>query len=334
MKLRTILLTVLLLAVMAGAAYYLNRPAPSAPVPEADTTRRTVLDPSVAGQAEKIIVTTDDGKSLTLLRAVDGTWKVPAYFDFPADFSKISSFIDRLSQAHIDRFITRDPARIAHLDFTGAKVQLLGAHDQPLWSMDLGKNNDTGTGRYVRFGGAPDAYLTDLHLWLDAGAQGWAVSKLTDLPANTVTKLSLPFSDGSVLTVVRATPTDPWRRADPADHRPLDGSGIDSIVSVLSSLGFSASTALDDPGYRAARSQFKTYALTTFAGATVSIALGGPPLPKAPASGALQPWFASVTSSDPQMVEGAWRHQRAFQLEEAIRNELPLTEIQIESAPR
>jgi hypothetical protein len=330
-KLKSLLIAIALLAVLAAGAFYFNRPTPAAPVPEADTTRRVVLDPSVATRAEKIVLTTDDGKSLTLVRSDDGTWKVPAYYDFPADFSKISSFIDRLSAAHLDRFITNNPARIAHLEFAGSQVQLFGSTGPAIWSMDLGKNNDTGTGRYVRFGGSPDAFLTDLHLWLDAGAKGWAVTQLTDVPANTVAQLDLPFANGSVRKIVRASPTAPWHYADPAEKHDLDPGAIDSIVAVLGSLHYGETTALNDPAYLAAKSLLKTYTLTTFAGATVSIALGGPATPKdaAPSASPL-PWFIQVTASDPKTTAGAWRQQRAFQAEDTLRNQLPLRQEQVE----
>ena len=331
MKLKTLLIVIAVLAALAAGAYYLNRPAPVAPVPEADAARRPVLDPSVAARAEKILLTTDDGKSLTLVRASDGAWKVPAYFDFPADFSKISSFIDRLSAAHIDRFITNNPARIAHLEFAGAQVQLFAAAGPAIWSMDLGKNNDTGTGRYVRFGGSPDAFLTDLHLWLDAGAKGWAVTQLTDVPANTVAQLDLPFANGSVRKIVRASPTAPWHYADPAEKHELDAAAIDSIVTVLGSLHYGETTALTDPAYLAAKPLLKTYNLTTFAGATVSIALGGPtPAKDAAPAVTPPPWFIQVTASDPKATAGAWRQQRAFQAEDALRNQLPLRQEQVE----
>ena len=331
MKLKSLLIAILALAALATGAYYLNRPTPAAPVPEADTARRPVLDPSVAARAEKIILTTDDGKSLTLVRSAEGAWKVPAYYDYPADFSKISSFIDRLSAAHIDRFITHDPARIAHLEFAGAKVELLAATGPAIWSMDLGKNNDTGTGRYVRFGGSPDAFLTDLHLWLDAGAKGWAVTQLTDVPANTVAQLDLPFANGAVRKIVRTSPTAPWHYADPAQKHELDTAAIDSIVGVLGSLHYGETTALNDPAYLAAKPLLRTYTLTTFAGATVSIALGGPvPLKEAAPSAALPPWFIQVTASDPKATAGAWRRQRAFQAEDTLRNQVPLRQEQIE----
>src|ERR1039457_1635072 len=134
MKLKTLIVYVVILVALSALVYFLQRPAAQ---PLADARLGQPL--LAAGTVEKAVKLriADQGKSVTVVRQPDGTWRVPAYFDFPADFSKISSLIGNLTEAKLERLVTTSPERIARLDFKDLKIDLLDAADKEIWSVTL-----------------------------------------------------------------------------------------------------------------------------------------------------------------------------------------------------
>eukprot|EP01030_Chromulinospumella_sphaerica_P026066 gene26066-26240_t len=61
-----------------------------------------------AATAEKVaeIKISDAGKTIVVKRDATGTWHVPAYYDFPADFQKIARFVGELTEAKLTRLVT------------------------------------------------------------------------------------------------------------------------------------------------------------------------------------------------------------------------------------
>jgi len=367
MKLKTLAFAVAILALISGAAYFASRPE-SAPASD-PRVGKALLDTDTAAKTAKMTIVSDQGKALTLLRQADGTWKVSEYFDMPGDFSKISQFVGDLNNAKVDRFVTANPERIARLEFTGALIRLVDAGDKEIWSMALGKNSDSGSGRFVRFGTDPKVYLTGLHLWLDTEAKGWADTQLVNVKPDDIAKVVIPLgTDGSV-TLSRKTKTDPWASADPANTRKVKQDAVSPVLSSLGALHFSDSTAPGDSAATEAQKHLATYQLTTFDGKTFTVAIGRKPEEKklkAPvadaASGpaslgkladvnaqkptdakpaqpeyetiAAGPWFAFVSSSDSRAAVNDLMKKRAFQVEDYSVSNLPKTKDDLfEAAP-
>ena len=147
MKLKTLIVTVALLAVLSAAVYFLNRPAPRA---ASDPRVGEPLVPtSVVERARKIEIR-DQGKTVTLVEASEGSWRVANYHDFPADLQKLSSFVTDLTNARVEQFVTARPERLSRLEFKDSTVTFLDASGTSLLQLTFGKNADAG-GRFIRF---------------------------------------------------------------------------------------------------------------------------------------------------------------------------------------
>src|SRR5580704_16414209 len=175
MKLRTLIITVAVLAILSVAAYLLNRPEPA---PVADIrVGKSVLDSDTASKAAALSIS-DQGKKVELARNPDGTWQVTSYFGLPADFEKISRLVQDLNEAKVDRFVTSNPDRLSRLEFKDSKVVLGDGAGKEVWSLTLGKTAESGNGRFIRFDDEPKAFFSGLHVWLDTDAKGWANAQL------------------------------------------------------------------------------------------------------------------------------------------------------------
>ena len=99
MKLKTLSLVVAVLAVLSAITWYVQRPAPP---PSADArVGQPLANAATLEKAVKVRLG-DQGKSLLLVKAADGVWHVPDYYDFPADFSKLTKLVSDLCYVWVD----------------------------------------------------------------------------------------------------------------------------------------------------------------------------------------------------------------------------------------
>ncbi len=273
MKLRSLIVTVAVLAVLSALVFLARRPeAPAASDPRVG---QPLADPALLEKAAQIRLN-DSTKSLVVTRTAEGGWKIPGYFDLPADFTKVSGFASSLTDAKIDRLVTTSPERIARLDFKDTHIALLDASGKEFWQVTLGKNTDTG-GRYVRFGEEPKAYLVTTNLWLDLEAKNWADTRLLEIKPDDVAKIEVSFVDGPPMALSRTKKDQPWTSdPTPAGLRVK----ADKVAALLSSVGtirFLDTNDPSDPDVVAAKANARTVKFTTFEGKTVSVALGRKP---------------------------------------------------------
>jgi hypothetical protein len=273
MKLKTLVVTVLVLAALALGAYIARRP--EAPKSADARLGQPLVDRAIIEKTQKLRIS-DAGKTVELVKS-DGTWRVPSYHDLPADFNKLSGFVGNLTDAKLQRLVTTSKDRIARLEFKDTRIELFEASDKPLVSLVLGKNAEVGGGRYVRFGDEQKAYLTNLSAWLDTEAKNWANAELINVKPEDIAKVEIPFAEGGPITVSRAKKDDPWT----SDKTPA-GQKVktDKVASVLTSIGnvrFSDTTAPDDPNVAPAKANLRTFKLTTFDNKTITVAMGRKP---------------------------------------------------------
>lgn len=274
MKLKTIIVSVLVLAALSLVMFIARRPAP----PAATDARidQPLVDRATIEKASKLRIS-DQGKTVTLERGADAAWRVPSYYDFPADFAKLAGLIGNLTDAKAQRLVTSNAERIARLEFKDTKIELLDAAGKELWSVTLGKTPETGAGRFVRFANEPKAYLANLSAWLDTEAKNWASSELINVKADDVAKIEIPFSEGGPVTVSRAKKEDPWTADKVPAGQKLKTDKIASILSSIGNLRFSDTTDRSDPQVATAQAHQHTFKLTTFDNKTITVALGRKP---------------------------------------------------------
>lgn len=274
MRIKSLAATTATLAAVSGLVWFLNRPLPP---PSADSRiGQPLASTRVIEQAAKLRIS-DQGKSVTVVRQADGSWRVPGYYDMPADFSKITGLIGNLTEAKIERLVTSNAERIARLEFKDTKIDLLDSADHELWSVTLGKTPDAGGGRFVRFGPEPKAFLASLNAWLDTEPKNWANSELLSLKADDIAKIEIPFAEGGAVTVTRAKKDEAWTSAKTPAGQKVKADRISSLLSSLGSLRFTETTDLTDAGFAAAKANERRFKLETFDHKVIQISLGRKP---------------------------------------------------------
>ena len=274
MKLKTLIVSVLVLAALSVAAYIARRPTPP---PSADARINQPLVERAAIEKAAKLKLSDTGKSVELVRQTDGTWRVASYFDLPADFGKLSGFVGSLTDAKVQRLVTSSAERIGRLEFKDTKVELLDASDKAVFTVTLGKNAEVGGGRYVRFGDESKAYLANLTAWLDVEAKNWANSELINVKADDIARVEIPFAEGGPVTLTRAKKEDPWTSEQTPAGQRVKPDKVSTVLSSVGAIRFSDTTPLDDANAAAAKANQRTIKLTTFDQKTISVAMGRKP---------------------------------------------------------
>ncbi|MET0261277.1 MAG: DUF4340 domain-containing protein [Rariglobus sp.] len=345
MKPKNLLIVVILLAAVSVAAWFLNRPTPP---PSARDARigKPILETAAAEKASQVSLT-ENGKTVILTRSGDTGWEVASYHQLPVDFTKLAALVKTLNATDVERLVTSSPDRISRLEFTDTKI-VVAAAEKSLLYLTLGKNADTGGGRYLRFNDENKAYLARLNLSLDVESRNWADTTLVRFSASDIASITYPFS--TPFTVSRTSATSPFTTNATPEGQRLKPDAVTSLLSTLANLRFTDTAALDAPQAIAARDTARTVTLTTFDGKTLTIALGRQPertVAKTDATrvnfaafGALQPdplgllgtlterlpagpVFAFITHSHASAPVNALMKKRAFQVSESALNAIP-----------
>jgi hypothetical protein len=286
---------------------------------------------------------------------------VPSYYDLPADFDKVAHLIQDLNESKVDRFVTSNPERLSRMGFADSSISLGDASGKTIWSVTFGRTPESGNGKFIRFGSEPAAFFSGLHVWLDTDAKGWADSRLASLKADDVASVEIPFDGEPAVVASRAKKDAAWSAKAPAGRK-LAPDKVASLVSILTTLRFSETAAVDDPQAAEASRHMRAFKMTTFDGKTLTVALGRRPEEKkpkaapAPAAGAQAkpaaeakegpakdeakpepakaaqpefetipagPVFVSIESSDAHAPVNALMKRRAFEVDDYSYTGLP-----------
>ena len=365
MKLKTLLLIVAALAALSVIVFFIRKPAPA--VTADARLNQPVLDAATAEKVAELRLT-ESGKSLTVKRDDNGVWRVPSYHDFPVDFSRVTRLVADLNDAKLTRLVTTNPERIARLDFKDTTITLLDSAAKELWTVTLGKNPESGSGRFLRYGNEPRAFLASLNTYLDLEPKNWANAELLALKPDDIAKIELPSTEGGPVTFTRAKKEDPWTAtAIPAGQKPKTDT-LASALNTLTSIRFSDTSDPADAKVTEAKPHARAYTLTAFDGKTVTISLARKPeekkmkppvtdksllgaaTPSAPTAPTpapdpklltpefetipAGPVFVSITHSDAAASVNALMAKRAFQIADYTFTSLPQKSADLfESAP-
>jgi len=273
MKLKTLLLTIAVLGVASAIVYIVNRPAqPASTDPRVGTP---LVDRAALEQAATLRFA-DQGKTVQFTKPAGGGWRVASYYDFPADFTKLSQFVGELQNAKIERLVSVNPERLARYEFKDTWVTLLDSAGKELTSVTLGKNAEGG-GRLVRFGHEPKAYLARFSAYFDTEPRNWADAQLVNLKSDDIAQVEIGLDDAPAVIAKRARKEEPFVAAKAPAGQRLKADKISALLGTLTSLRFTDTTATDDANAVAAKQHLRTFKLTTFDGKTLTVALGRKP---------------------------------------------------------
>jgi hypothetical protein len=278
---------IVIAAVLAALAWFTagrsrQRAAPS-------QVGKRVLPDLAVNDIERLTVTAP-GATAAVARAASG-WVVPAKFNYPANFEKISGALRALADLKVGQVMHLTPAQKAELNLVapdsagaaatnggaGTRVLLAGAAHKPIAAFVLGKNHlrQPPSEAMGSWGGYPDgrylalpdgaAYLVTETLDEFAAADtAWLDMGFISVNTPDLQRLRISVTNRSAYTLARPTPTSELQPDGLATNETVESSRLSQLTGALGFLRFEdiadpqlapAQSGLDQPSAIVAETQ-------------------------------------------------------------------------------
>ncbi len=278
MKLKPLIISVLVIAILAFVGWKLTRPAQRA-VDPGSLVGEKLLPADILEKAEEIVFEKPaENEKVVLKREKGGDWALPEYYGLRADFNKLKTLSDNLLDASITRLVTRNPERMERLELGTNRVTLKSNDGNSLWELETGKRG-SNSGLFIRLDGREEAYLADLSLYLDTKSKNWADKKLLNFEQKDVSRLRLEFSgkEDLPLEISRTGPDAPFALSGPVEGETLKQDEVKSLISTLLSARFNDVRSPGEEDAEGARRNSRQIVLELFNGDVYTLSIGRRP---------------------------------------------------------
>jgi len=297
MKVKSLLLTVIVLAALAAALVWLrsNRGADNSA--QDPRVGKPVVD--TQSLQELAALTLSSGTQTVHLDKDDkGVWRVRESDAQPADFSRLARLATQLTEARVIRMVTESDQRMERLGLGQSRLSLTGIGSQSILDLNIGKAAADG-GVYVRFGDAGPAYQLSTSIYVEAAAANWVDKTVIDLKPEDVASIAIPDDEnGAILKFQREKPGGDWSCAQAPAGKEVNAERLERWLSTLGSLAFMHTAALDSDEVKEAAPYLQKFQITTFDGRAYTITAGQKPEQTLPPEPAPEPPATAAAEDD------------------------------------
>jgi hypothetical protein len=303
MKLRTLIIVTVTLAVVTIAGCYIRNASLTTPQDD-PLVGTSLLEQEVLKDIHRIEIKKTDSDAILEISDT-GDWVVRSLYDLPADFAKLNTLIRDITSAKVQRKITSREDRIERLDLTQGTVKLMTGADDVVFEVTYGKSL-SGGGRAFVFGREKTAYQSSTSPFIDANSNNWAVKTLYQFEADEVAGIQFSLT-GETWGVRRDDKDKDFISTVPADVRIPKNAAIKSLLNRFTNLRFlevsERATEQDKEIWRNAQENTRTIKFTFFSGETVTVKMSqwSPPEPEgeeeAPPSSGTETTYLHISSS-------------------------------------
>lgn len=303
MKLRTLIIVAVALAIVTMAGYYIRNA--SLITPEDDPLVGTkILDSGILAGVKRIEISKDGSKAILESTGESG-WVVRSLYDLPADFAKLNTLVRSLVDATIVRKITSREDRMARLDLTQGTVKLMSGPEKTLLDITFGKSL-SDSGKAFILGRGKTAFQASTSPNADANSNNWAVKTLYEFKADDVAGIQFFLSEDT-WGVRRDDKDKDFVSTIPVDKHAPKQSAIKSLINRFTNLRFvevsERPTEQATETWKAAQENVRTIKFTLFSGEIITIKMSQyePPKPEgdavAPNSGPSSATYINISDS-------------------------------------
>ncbi len=271
MKIPSLLITVILLAILTLVGYMLRNASLRSPV-EDPRIGLPILERAALAQLGTIEISKDDDR-VELQADEEGKWVVRSLYDLPVDFGKLSAFVQNIVEAKIGRRITARPERLERLDLNQGRVLLTSSDGASLLDITYGKSLPGG-GTAFLFDREETAYQATSSPHLDADSTNWAAKTLYEFEAEDVAGIQFSLA-GETWGVRREDKDADFASTIPSDEKTPKQSEITSVINQLSNLRFTQVNKREEveatEEWKGARNNTRSLKFTLFSGENIMV---------------------------------------------------------------
>jgi hypothetical protein len=221
------------------------------------------------------------------LRQQNNSWFV-GDDNWPADSTEVQRLFVDMLETQLGDVVTENPERHARLELleptngaenTGTLVQLIGASDEPVLNLLVGKPRAQGEGQFARFAGKDTVFLLSRTLALPDSAQDWMQTELFSLEErSSVRALKLETAAGDVLRFDRdPNEESQWELQGIRDNETLDAGQMNRLVDVFDRLSFEDLKRKTTPPHEVGREQVASLRASFKDGRQLELQIGTQP---------------------------------------------------------
>ncbi len=282
MKLRTLIIVTVALAVVTIVGYYIRNASLTTPQDD-PLVGTSLIDQDVLKDVNRIEITKPDSE--VILEIGDNQeWIVRSLYDLPVDFNKLNTMVRDITSATIQRKITSREDRMERLDLNQGTIKLKTGEEDTVFEATYGKSLSNGGKAFV-FAREKTAYQSSTSPMIDANPSNWAIKTLYEFEADEVAGIQFSLVD-ETWGVRRDDKEKEFVSTIPADIRTPKDSEIKSLLARFTNLRFLEVS--ERPVEQAkkiwqdAQNNQRTLKLTFFSGETITIKMTqwSPPEPE------------------------------------------------------
>ena len=271
MKIPSLLITVIVLAILTLVGYMLRHSSLRSPV-EDPRVGQPLLEREALAQLETIEISKDADR-VELQADEEGKWVVRTLYDLPVDFGKLSAFVQNIVEANIGRRITALQDRLDRLDLNRGRVRLTSSDGASLVDITYGKSLPGG-GTAFLFDQEKIAYQATASPYLDADSTNWAAKVLYEFEADDVAGIQFSLA-GETWGIRREDKGKDFVSTTPSDEKTPKQSEITSVINQFRNLRFTQVDkrveveATDE--WKGARDNTRSLKFTLFSGENITV---------------------------------------------------------------
>ena len=271
MKIRTLLIAVIALAILTFAGYTIRNS--SLHTPEEDPlVGQPILDTEALAHLNAIEISKGEDRVLLQINE-EGKWVVSTLYNLPVDFGKLNTFAKNIVDARIGRKITGRQDRLERLDLNQGTVKLTSGDGTSLLDITYGKSL-SGGGKAFQFGNEKTAYLATASPFVDTNSTNWAVKTLYEFEADDVAGIQFSLA-GETWGVRRDDKDKDFVSTTPSDERTPKESKITSVISQFSNPRFTKVNKREEVEatveWKGAQENSRSLRVTLFSGENITV---------------------------------------------------------------
>lgn len=276
MKVSVLATITVVLALLAGVLWW-QKQSTFTSIADHPLVGDSLLPAEIAKAAASITLeSNENSETVRIEKHADGHWHLPDYYGLPADFSKLSSMIQSLVDASVQRAVTSNPDRLAAMNLGDKRLSIAQANGSQ-WQIELGENHERG-GTFFKFADEAMAFLSEETLRLDTEVSNWAQKQIFNFTDDDITAVSLPLLDtGESIQFTRPDAESDFTSDALAEGETIDQVAIGRIIRSFASARYTEPVDPVEQDAIDARANEQTIELTLKDGQRYTIHIGRRP---------------------------------------------------------
>lgn len=236
MKTKPLLITIIILALVAGLVFWQNEIRDTDP-PLDPRVGQPVFAPEELAQTNRILLRERD-QSVTLQRDGD-RWLVEEKAGLPAKNPMLRVLTGKFLDDSINRLVSSSPERIAQLGITGPTLEFRDQQGNLQETVRIGRRDDDRGMTLILLGeDQPRAYWAGFTLHVEMDAARWIDPRLFDFGPEEVSSIALEWPDDQALSLHRRSENGGWESGEEAIDERLNTSPLQRLLRTLNTLEF------------------------------------------------------------------------------------------------